>query len=48
MRFTKKILGNKGDFREEDGKYSNMLKKKKKQTKKNPSLSLKFSTIYLA
>lgn len=29
MRFTKKILGNKGDFREEDGKYSNMLKKKK-------------------
>ena len=46
MRFTKKILGNKGDFREEDGKYSNMLKKKKKKT--NPSLSLKFSTIYLA
>ena len=45
MRFTKKILGNKGDFREEDGKYSNMLKKKKKT---NPSLSLKFSTIYLA
>ena len=47
MRFTKKILGNKGDFREEDGKYSNMLKKKKKK-KTNPSLSLKFSTIYLA